>query len=81
MGNFLFMSMYNKSFFLFTWGVRVSLCAPRLTPTGPEVNDQVSLQWPSILAISGLEPETTEIANPLISNSYHWALKCMCSIR
>jgi hypothetical protein len=31
-------------FFLFTWDVRASLRAPRLILTGPEINDQVSLQ-------------------------------------
>jgi len=61
-----------NTFFLFTWGVRANLRMPRLIPTGPEVNNQVSLQWPSILATTGLEPETTGGANPLILSSYHW---------
>jgi hypothetical protein len=52
-------------FFLFTWGVQIILRAHRLIPTGPEVNDQVNLQWPSILA-------TTGRANLLIPSFYHW---------
>jgi hypothetical protein len=35
------------------------LHTPRLIPAGPEVNDQVSFQWPLILAILELEPEIT----------------------
>jgi len=33
------------------------LRVPRLIPTGLEVNNQVSFQWPSILTITRLEPE------------------------
>jgi hypothetical protein len=59
-------------FFLLAWNnVRVSLHVSRLILTDPEVNDQISLQWPLILAITGLEPEITGRANLLISNSYH----------
>jgi hypothetical protein len=47
-------------FFFYSRGcVHASLPVPRLIPTDLEVNDQVSLQWPSILATLELELETT----------------------
>jgi len=53
-------------FILFTWSVRISLRASLLIPTSSEVNDQVNLQWPSILATTRLKPEITWRTNPLI---------------
>ena len=47
-----------KIFFLFMQGVRTNLHALQLILMDHEVNDQVSLQWSSILATSGFEPET-----------------------
>jgi hypothetical protein len=61
-----FFSLFSLFFIYLCWGVWPSLRALQLVPTSPKVNDQISLQWPSILAITWLEPETTGRENPLV---------------
>jgi hypothetical protein len=57
----------NTIIFFFMWGVQVSLRVYRLISTSPGVNDQVSLQWLSILAITGFEPESKLLGPKLLS--------------
>jgi len=54
-------------FFLFMWGVQVSLRVYRLIFTSLEVNDQVNLHWLLILAITGFEPESKSLDRKLLS--------------
>jgi len=52
-------------------GVCANLYVPQLIFIGSEINDQIGLQWSSILATTILEFETTRGANLLVQNSYH----------
>jgi hypothetical protein len=47
------------------------LCITQLIFTGLEINDQVNLQWSSILATTEFESEITRRTNILILNFYH----------
>lgn len=52
--------------------IAVSLRVSRLILMDPEGNNQVGLQWSSILETSGLEHEIIGEANFLVSSFYHW---------
>ena len=58
-------------FVLVDVGVRINLRLFQLIFMGLEVNDQVNLQWSSILAITKLKPKIIGKINFLILNFYH----------